>query len=176
MVNKKYFIYNRHGFYQPWGPDGPQVSGWVLKPSGFLRRKPVRLSSFHHACCMGTMWDRAATDYFWQLISNVCETDISHVCDTVIKETHSTESPALFTDWHLVLCVINMSQICQIWHIYLCIFSIKIQFFTVYMHRHIHSGMCAFKHTLLDCLQCLVCCHKRTRVYTNAYNVTVHRL
>jgi len=30
MVKKKYFMYNRHGFYQPWGPDGPQVTGWVL--------------------------------------------------------------------------------------------------------------------------------------------------
>jgi len=44
---------------------------------------------------MGVMWDKAARDIFWQLILNVRETDISHVCDTVIKQMHFTEPPHL---------------------------------------------------------------------------------
>jgi len=39
----------------------------------------------------------------WQLVSNVREADMSHVCDTDIKETHSTEPPGSFTDWQVVL-------------------------------------------------------------------------
>jgi len=68
----------------------------------------------------------SATDFFRQLIWSTCETDtdISHVCDTVIKETRPSGPPASFTDWQVVLCVTNMSQICQIWHICLQTFRI----------------------------------------------------
>jgi len=75
---------------------------------------------------MGFMRYRAALEISWQLISNVRKTSnyISHVCDTVIKKTHSTEQNAssIVIDWQVVLCVTNnyvtdmtnMSQIRQI--------------------------------------------------------------
>jgi len=59
---------------------------------------------------MGVMWDRAATVFFWQLVSNVPETDISHVSDNVIKKTPTPDPPASFTDWQAVLSVTNMAQ------------------------------------------------------------------
>jgi len=42
---------------------------------------------------------------------------VSHVCDTVIKKTNSTEPPALFTEWPVVLYIADISQICKIWQI-----------------------------------------------------------
>jgi len=62
---------------------------------------------------MGVMLDRAATEFFWQVISNERETDIKRclICCDTFKKTHS---PALFTDWHVVSGVTNISQI---WHV-----------------------------------------------------------
>jgi len=60
------------------------------------------------------------------------------------KKSHSPESPVSFTGRRLVLCVINMSQICQsdICLQIFCIFSVKIgvQFvFTVYRTSSMHT-------------------------------------
>jgi len=50
--------------------------------------------------CIRAMWDRAAMDFFWQLILIVRKTDISHVYDTVIKErVPMNHLPHLQTDW-----------------------------------------------------------------------------
>jgi len=34
-----------------------------------------------------------------------------YVCDNLIRKTHSTEPPASFTDWQVVQCVTNMSNL-----------------------------------------------------------------
>jgi len=52
---------------------------------------------------MGVMRDKAATDFFWQLVSNVSEIDISPVFWTLLKNMPSVEPPASFTDWQVVL-------------------------------------------------------------------------
>jgi len=61
-----------------------------------------------------------------QMSARQISNSVSHVCDTVIKTTHSTQQPAPLTRWQLVLCVIDtcMSQICQIWHIFIYFFKI----------------------------------------------------
>jgi len=46
---------------------------------------------------------------FLQLISNVCETDILNVCDTIIKKTHFPEQYSPFTALQVVVCY----KICQ---------------------------------------------------------------
>jgi len=44
---------------------------------------------------MGVMCVRAAMNIFWQLVSNVRETNISHVCDTFINKTRSPKTTCL---------------------------------------------------------------------------------
>jgi len=76
----------------------------LLKITLFLWNKSGRF-----AC---DMWDKSCSDFFWHL---KCPwnryNSASDVCDAVIKKTHPAESHALFTDWQVVPCVTNMSQI-----------------------------------------------------------------
>jgi len=56
------------------------------------------------------MCDRFFQAALSQMYVRQISNSVSHVCDTVVKQTHSIEPLASFTDWQVVQCVTDMSQ------------------------------------------------------------------